>query len=68
MRPRGAKRVKVQVMDTLPGFPLLRDVKWNYRLWTGVIRCDVDQDVLYIAQVERYGINGNIVKALHGRL
>ena len=28
--------------------------------------CDVSQDVLYIAQVERYGINGNVGRAFMG--
>lgn len=32
----------------------------------GVVSCDVDQDVLYIAQVERYGVNGNVGKAFMG--
>ena len=32
----------------------------------GVVQCDISQDVLYIAQVERYGINGNVGKAFMG--
>ena len=32
----------------------------------GVVQADIEQDVLYIAQVERYGKNGNIGKAFMG--
>lgn len=64
--PEGAKRVKVQVMDTLPWIPITQGREVELPVVDGVIRCDVDQDVLYIAQVERYGINGNIGKAFMG--
>lgn len=64
--PAGAKKVQVRVMDTLPFIPITqgRDVCLNVK--NGVIQCDADQDVLYIAQVERYGKNGNIGKAFMG--
>ena len=64
--PVGAKKVKVQVMDTLPSIPITlgREVVLNVK--DGVVECDVAQDVLYIAQVERYGKNGNIGKAFMG--
>jgi adenine deaminase len=32
----------------------------------GVVQCDISQDVLYIAQVERYGKNGNVGRAFMG--
>ena len=31
-----------------------------------MVQCDVEQDVLYIAQVERHGKNGNVGKAFMG--
>jgi len=64
--PAGAKKVKVMCMDTLPYIPFTsrRDVELN--VVDGVIQCDTDQDVLYIAQVERHGKNGNIGKAFMG--
>ena len=64
--PEGAKKVKVMCMDTLPYIPFTsrRDVELN--VVDGVIQCDTDQDVLYIAQVERHGKNGNIGKAFMG--
>ena len=64
--PDGAKKVKVLCMDTLPYIPFTsrRDVELN--VVDGVIQCDTEQDVLYIAQVERHGKNGNIGKAFMG--
>lgn len=64
--PEGAKKVKVKVMDTLPFIPITmgRDVVLDVK--DGVVCCDVSQDVLYIAQVERYGKNGNVGKAFMG--
>lgn len=64
--PHGAKKVGVQVMDTLPTIPITlgREVVLNIK--DGAVECDADQDVLYIAQVERYGKNGNIGKAFMG--
>ncbi len=64
--PEGAKKVKVTCMDTLPWIPITqpRDVVLDCA--DGFVSCDLDQDVLYIAQVERYGINGNIGKAFMG--
>ncbi|PWJ48714.1 adenine deaminase [Faecalicatena contorta] len=64
--PQGAKRVKVQVMDTLPWIPITQGREVELAVEDGVIKCDVEQDVLYIAQVERYGVNGNIGKAFMG--
>ncbi|WP_312635452.1 adenine deaminase C-terminal domain-containing protein [Oscillibacter sp.] len=61
-----AKAAKVKVMDTLPWIPITqpRDVELN--VVDGVVQCDLDQDVLYIAQVERHGKTGGIGKAFMG--
>ena len=61
-----AKAVKVKVMDTLPWIPITqsRDVALN--VVDGVVQCDLNQDVLYIAQVERHGKTGGIGKAFMG--
>lgn len=64
--PEGAKKVKVQVMDTLPWIPITQGREAELAVEDGVVKCDISQDVLYIAQVERYGINGNIGKAFMG--
>lgn len=64
--PEGAKRVKVQVMDTLPWIPITQGREAELLVEDGYVKCDVEQDVLYIAQVERYGINGNIGRAFMG--
>lgn len=64
--PEGAKKVKVQVMDTLPWIPITQGREAELEVEDGVVKCDISQDVLYIAQVERYGINGNIGKAFMG--
>ncbi|MBP8641148.1 MAG: adenine deaminase [Oscillospiraceae bacterium] len=66
MAPAGAKKVKVQVMDTLPFIPITLGREVVLDVKDGVVECDVNQDVLYIAQVERYGKNGNIGKAFMG--
>ncbi len=64
--PAGAKKVRALVMDTLPHIPftIRRDVELAVK--DQVVQCDPDQDVLYIAQVERYGKNGNIGRAFMG--
>lgn len=62
----GAKKVKVQVMDTLPWVPITEGREATLPVIDGYVACDVDQDILYIAQVERYGKNGNIGKAFMG--
>lgn len=64
--PEGAKKVKVKVMDTLPWIPITNPREVELEVEDGYVKCDVEQDVLYIAQVERYGINGNIGKAFMG--
>lgn len=64
--PNGAKKVKVQVMDTLPWIPITEGREATLPVVDGYVACDTDQDILYIAQVERYGKNGNIGKAFMG--
>lgn len=66
MAPEGAKKVKVQVMDTLPWIPITQGREVELNVVDGVVQCDLEQGVLYIAQVERYGINGNVGKAFMG--
>lgn len=64
--PEGAKKVKVMCMDTLPWIPITQGREVELDVVDGVVQCDPKQDVLYIAQVERYGINGNVGKAFMG--
>ncbi|MGL6292202.1 adenine deaminase C-terminal domain-containing protein, partial [Eubacterium aggregans] len=64
--PEGAKKVKVQAMDTLPWIPITEGREVVLDVVDGTITCDVAQDVLYIAQVERYGKNGNVGNAFMG--
>ncbi|MDR2109626.1 MAG: amidohydrolase family protein, partial [Coriobacteriales bacterium] len=64
--PEGASRVKVLCMDTLPWIPITTPREVDLSVRDGIIRCDIEQDVLYIAQVERYGKNGNIGQAFMG--
>ena len=64
--PAGAKRVKVTCMDTLPWIPITQPREVELECVDGYVACDVAQDVLYIAQVERYGKNGNVGKAFMG--
>lgn len=61
-----AKAVKVRVMDTLPWIPITQPRDVELKVADGVVQCDPDQDVLYIAQVERHGKGGNIGKAFMG--
>ncbi|MCL1847321.1 MAG: amidohydrolase family protein [Coriobacteriia bacterium] len=64
--PEGAAKVKVLVMDTLPWIPITTPREVVLEVIDGVVKCDVEQDVLYIAQVERHGKNGNVGKAFMG--
>lgn len=63
---KAAKAVKVKVMDTLPWIPITQPRDVELKVVDGVVQSDLDQDVLYIAQVERHGKNGNIGKAFMG--
>lgn len=64
--PAGAKKVKAVVMDTLQFIPFTTRREVELEVKDGVVQCDTAQDVLYIAQVERHGKNGNIGKAFMG--
>lgn len=64
--PDGAKQVKAIVMDTLPFIPFTSRRDVVLPVVDGVVCCDTEQDVLYIAQIERHGKNGNIGKAFMG--
>ena len=64
--PEGASKVKVKCMDTLPWIPITQPREVELECVDGYVACDVSQDVLYIAQVERYGKNGNVGKAFMG--
>lgn len=61
-----ATKVKALVMDTLSYIPFTSRRDVELPVVDGVVQCDVEQDVLYIAQVERHGKNGNIGKAFMG--
>ncbi len=61
-----ASKVKVLVMDTLQEMPYTLGREVELEVKDGVVQCDPNQDVLYIAQVERHGKNGNIGKAFMG--
>lgn len=63
---KAAKAAKVKVMDTLPWIPITQPRDVELKVVDGVVQSDLDQDVLYIAQVERHGKNGNIGKAFMG--
>ncbi len=64
--PAGAKKVRALVMDTLQFIPFTTRREVELPVKDGVVQCDTEQDVLYIAQVERHGKNGNIGKAFMG--
>jgi adenine deaminase len=63
---KDAKAAKVKAMDTLPWIPITQPRDVELAVKDGIIQCDVEQDVLYIAQVERYGKTGGIGKAFMG--
>lgn len=61
-----AKTAVVKVMDTLPWIPITTGRDVELKVENGIIQNDIEQDVLYIAQVERHGKNGNIGNAFMG--
>lgn len=63
---KAAKAAKVKVMDTLPWIPITQPRDVELKVADGVVQSDLEQDILYIAQVERHGKNGNIGKAFMG--
>lgn len=63
-KPEGTATVKV--MNTLPWIPITFGQDVDLEIENYVIKCDIEKDVVYIAQVERHGKNGNIGKAFMG--
>ncbi|MFO7849274.1 MAG: adenine deaminase C-terminal domain-containing protein [Spirochaetia bacterium] len=61
-----AKQAKVQLMRTLDWIPITYGEEVLLPVKDGVVQCDLEQDAVYIAQVERHGKNGNIGKAFMG--
>ncbi|NLL18966.1 MAG: adenine deaminase [Clostridia bacterium] len=61
-----AKKANVKLMRTLDWIPITFGQEAQLAVADGVIQADLDQDILYIAQVERHGKNGNIGKAFMG--
>jgi adenine deaminase len=58
-----AKQAKVLGMRTLDWIPITIAQEGTLPVRDGIIQADIGQDLLLIAQVERYGKNGNIGKA-----
>lgn len=63
---KNASSVKVHVIQTKDWIPVTEDRHAFLPVRDGLVQCDPAQDVLYVAQVERYGINGNVGKAFMG--
>lgn len=61
-----ATKVRALVADVLPWIAITTGREVELDVVNGVVQADLDQDVLYIVQVERHGKNGNIGKALQG--
>lgn len=61
-----ATKVRALVADVLPWIAITTGREVELGVVDGVVQADLDQDVLYIVQVERHGKNGNIGKALQG--
>lgn len=60
---KNASYANVMAMETLDWIPITVPHPAKLAVKDGRVLCDTEQDVLYIAQVERYGKNGNIGKA-----
>lgn len=58
-----AKSAKVKLMRTLDWIPITSGEENELDVKDGIVQASVDKDILYIAQVERHGKNGNIGKA-----
>ena len=63
---RNAGTVVAKVMDTLPWIPITQGRDVTLQVKNGIVQNDIEQDVLYISQVERHGKNGNIGNAFMG--
>lgn len=61
-----ASTAHVLAMKTLPFIPITTPEEATLKVEGGVIQADTEQDIIHIAQVERYGINGNIGRAFMG--
>ena len=55
-------------MDTLSYIPFTSRRDVELPVVDGVVQCDVEQDVLYIAQVERHGKKRQHRQGVHGRI
>ena len=64
--PQESGTARVQLMRTLDWIPITYGEEVTLPVQDGVVRADLEQDALYIAQVERYGKNGNVGKAFMG--
>lgn len=63
---KDAKEAKVKIMRTLDWIPITFGQEVTLPVKNGIVECDLEQDILYIAQIERHGKNGNIGKAFMG--
>lgn len=61
-----AKAVEVHVIDTLDWIPITNDRHVVLPVKDGIVECDPQQDVLYVAQVERYGKTATSAKPSWG--
>ncbi|MDO5409847.1 MAG: adenine deaminase C-terminal domain-containing protein [Lachnospiraceae bacterium] len=59
----GRKQVQVIAMKTESCALVTSPVTGWLNVRNGIVECDVNQDILYIAQIERHGKNGQIGKA-----
>lgn len=57
------KSAKVKAMRTLNWIPITFSEECELEVRDGIVQANLDKDILYIAQVERHGKNGNIGKA-----
>ncbi len=62
----GASKAHMHIMRTLPWVPITEGGEADLPVKDGYIACDVDQDLLHIAVIERHHATGNIGKAFLG--
>jgi adenine deaminase len=63
---QGSRAAKVKVMKTLPWVPITTGGEAELSARDGFLACDVAQDLLHIAVIERHHATGNIGKAFMG--
>ncbi len=63
---KDAKSAEVIVIQTMDWIPIATERHATVGVKDGIVQCDPEQDVLYVSQVERYGINGNVGNAFMG--